>query len=626
MKKKHYKQFDTLRFLSIIFIILYHYKIHQFPGGFLAVDVFFVLSGFLVAGQLERNFSENKALHLPQKIMHRWRAIFIPMFLFVIAAAILLFLVRPDWLVNIRDGALSSLLFVNNWQQILAGQSYFAQYLSPSVFTHLWYLSVYFQILLAAYLFYAFIRPRLSSRQTFWSAFILSLLSLLLMAVLFRPGEDPSRIYYGTDTRLFAFLIGACFAYLQRTAFYENLQKRARPWMVDAALLVLFALAGWALLNLTDNSALTYRGGMYFFDMVIGAVLLLLTLPKSFISKLLTFKPAVWLGKRTYGAYLWYYLVYVIFYANAQSQNFFTQSIFLQTVLIFILAVLTQDFILGQKFDDWAFKSLKFDVIEPERSKTILNLTRLIAFSLLSLAGLYIIFTASVESAAETAEKEAAQTASENESRNEEQPAISFDSLSEEEIRELFEEYQAGLDEKQLSYYDALTEEEALFAFQSWASFVGDSITLGASDIIYTFFPQSVVTANVGLLFSDAIANISQLKENGQLNPMVFIALGSNGDFSEEQLKEMIDTIGPDHEIYLITTHVNRPWRDSANSVYSNYVERTEAGHVRLIDFNGYYQNHPDSQSWLAEDGVHFNETGMLEWVSYIVKNVYHGE
>lgn len=626
MTKKYYKQFDTLRFLSIIFIILYHYKVHQFPGGFLAVDVFFVLSGFLVISQLERNFFEKKVLHLRRKIFSRWRAIFIPMFFFIVLAAILIFLARPELLVNLKSSAVSSLLFLNNWQQIAAGQSYFAQYLTPSIFTHLWYLSVYFQILLITYLFYAFIRQRVSFRQTFSGALLLSLISLLLMAFIFQPGEDPSRVYYGTDTRIFAFLVGACFAYLKHTAFYAYLERQLKPWLVDIALLILFALAGWALLNLSDSSALTYRGGMYLFDVVIGSILLLMTLPKSIISKLLTFKPAVWLGQRTYGAYLWYYPVYIIFYANAQSQNFFTQSVFLQSLLIFTLAILTHDIFLGQKLDKWALKSLKFNILEPERSKTILNFTKLISFSLLSTAGLFIIFTAPSESTAEVAEEEAAQTARENEVRNEENLLPSLELLSEEEIRELFEEYQAGLDETQSSYYDYLSEEEALFAFQSPTSFVGDSITLGASDVIYTFFPQSIVTANVGLLFSDAISNITQLKDNGQLNSKVVIALGSNGDFTQEQLDEMIDTIGSEHDIYLVTTHVNRPWRDSANSVYVNYVETTENDHVHLIDFNQYYQDHPDQQTWLEEDGVHFNQTGSVEWTRYIVKSIFQSQ
>ena len=623
MTKKYYKQFDTLRFLSIIFIILYHYKAHQFPGGFLAVDVFFVLSGFLVISQSERKFAAKKVLQLPQKIGNRWRAIFIPMFFFIIAAVIWLFLARPDLLVNIRPTAVSSLLFLNNWQQILAGQSYFAQYLNPSIFTHLWYLSVYFQILLVTYLFYAFIRRKVSFRQTFAGALILSLVSLLLMAVLFQPGEDPSRVYYGTDTRIFAFLIGACFAYLRQTPVYDYLEKQMKPWLVDIAFLILFFLAGWALLNLSDSSTATYRGGVYLFDLVIGSILLLMTLLKSIISKLFTFKPAVWLGQRTYGAYLWYYPVYIIFYANAQSQNFFTQSVFLQSLLIFTLAILTHDIFLGQKLDKWALKSLKFNILEPERSKTILNFTKLISFSLLSTAGLFIIFTAPSESTAEVAEEEAAQTASENEARNEESLLPSLDSLNEEEILDLFESYQAGLDETQSSYYDYLSEEEALFAFQNPTSFVGDSITLGASDVIYTFSPQSIVTANVGLLFSDAIANIAQLKDTGQLNDKVVIALGSNGDFTREQLDEMMETIGPDHEVYLVTTHVNRPWRDSANSVYMNYAESTEDDQVYLIDFNQHYQDHPESQTWLEDDGVHFNQTGSLEWTSYIVQRIF---
>ena len=137
MKKNYFTQFDTIRFLAMLCIILYNYLTHRVSGGFLGVDIFLVLSGYLVTSQMESKYQADidEGSYF-KKTLERMRKVWWPMVIITMVGLTYLLLFRQQLLVNIGINLSTSLLFVNNWQQILSGSSYFANMLHPSLTTH----------------------------------------------------------------------------------------------------------------------------------------------------------------------------------------------------------------------------------------------------------------------------------------------------------------------------------------------------------------------------------------------------------------------------------------------------------------------------------------------------------
>ena len=208
---------DGLRALAVAAVILYHGQVSWAKGGFLGVDVFFVLSGFLITSLLLTEHEKTGRIGLTAFWSRRARRL-LPA-LFLVLAAVALYAVvwaQPSELGTIRGDGLASLLYVSNWKFIYTGASYFQAFQSPSPLTHTWSLAIEEQwYLLWPLAVILMMRVFRGNRKTMTAAIVgLALASATLMAVLFHPGSDPSRVYYGTDTRSQALLVGAALAAL----------------------------------------------------------------------------------------------------------------------------------------------------------------------------------------------------------------------------------------------------------------------------------------------------------------------------------------------------------------------------------------------------------------------------
>lgn len=300
---------DGLRALAVIAVMLYHSGVAVVGGGFLGVDVFFVLSGFLITTLLLLEFEANGRLDLIAFWGRRARRLLPALFLVLVAVLVYSAFLAGEAASAVRSDALATLFYVSNWWFIVSGNSYFEQFQDPSPLTHTWSLAIEEQWYLFLPLLLVLLLPRMRSRRAWAAIFaLLALLSAGLMTLFYLPGSDPSRVYYGTDTRLLALLIGAGLACLFTPGVVDRLHGAAR-WLAPVAVVGLILL-----LTLTDDSSQwLYRGG--FLLVAVVAVVLLAAVvarPEGLVARGLAWGPAVWVGKISYGLYLWHWPVYVL--------------------------------------------------------------------------------------------------------------------------------------------------------------------------------------------------------------------------------------------------------------------------------------------------------------------------
>ncbi|MFR4402248.1 MAG: acyltransferase family protein, partial [Peptococcus niger] len=316
-KKVYYPALETMRIIAIAGVVAYHYYPQYLPGSFIGVDIFLALSGFLLARSLQAKYEEGVPLQYGAFLLKRVKRLWWPLFWMLLISVAFINLAAPSFLYNIRMTVLSGLTFTNNWWQIQQGSSYFADFVHPSAYTHLWYVALIMQVLVVLPLVMRGGQRLLGNPYRLAGLLgLLALASALAMGVLYVPSGDPSRVYYGTDTRVFAVLIGAVGGLLSEARFGDLLGRR---WPVLRRLpmgdvLTLVGLGGLMILafRLMDQSTFTYRGGLVLAALASTATFLGLTARSTVLGHLLSWKPLVALGNRTYAIYLWYYPVYAV--------------------------------------------------------------------------------------------------------------------------------------------------------------------------------------------------------------------------------------------------------------------------------------------------------------------------
>ena len=299
-------------------VLAFHAELPWARGGFLGVDAFFVLSGYLITSLLLAEWRSSGGIALLAFWGRRARRLLPALFLMLIGVAFYaVFFAGRLELARIRGDALATICYVANWRPIFAGQSYFDQFLVPSPLRHTWSLGIEEQYYLVwPLLFLGLMRLRRGSLSLLLPVSLALLAaSALLMALLFQPGHDPSRVYYGSDTRAQSLLVGATLAMLLMRL--GPIRSVAANQALQVAALPCAAGLGWFWLRASSDSTLLYRGGFLMLALAVAVVIAAAVQPKAgLVGRLLSLPPLPAVGRISYGIYLWHWPIYLVLTAG----------------------------------------------------------------------------------------------------------------------------------------------------------------------------------------------------------------------------------------------------------------------------------------------------------------------
>ena len=308
---------DGLRAVAVVAVMAFHAGLGWANGGLLGVDVFFVISGFLVTSLLLQEHSITGTID-PRRFWSRRARRLLPGLL-VLLAGISLYArwqgsgVSPT---KIRGDAFASLFYFANWHYILSGQNYFVRFGAPSPLLHTWSLAVEEQFYLVWPLIVLLVMKRYGTRALGWAAGALAVGSAVLSASLYQSGAAVDRIYYGTDTRSQALMVGALLAVVLQTSGSGvscDHRRFGRGWLVSGAGLGGAITLALLLHSVRGNGPFLYRGGFTLVALASAAVLALtVRLPSHPLSRILAWSPLRFTGRISYGLYLYHWPLFLV--------------------------------------------------------------------------------------------------------------------------------------------------------------------------------------------------------------------------------------------------------------------------------------------------------------------------
>ncbi|MGB9343359.1 acyltransferase family protein [Trichococcus sp.] len=599
---------DGMRALAIIAIIFYHLMPHVLPGGYLAVNIFFVLTGFFITASVIEEYGQKGKLAYKRYLARRFQRLFLPLLGMLLSVTAYITLFQRDLLLNLRPWLLSSLAMVNNWWQISVGGSYFEQFYVQSPFMHLWFLSVMSQFYviwpLIVLLLLALYKDK---RIIFYTAVGLSLFSALAMAMLYVPGEDASRVYYGTDTRLSAFMIGSALSvFWPLERLNDPVSKRMKRRLTLAGFLS-YAVLGLMFSRMLDSQTLTYRGGMYLNSVIIGVAVVLTAHPATSLSKMMRFKPIQWLGRRSFLLYLWYYPVISLYQAKVVDTSVDPgRHIFIQLAIILSLSEIGYQLFEKERWKVPPVQSWRAaDTLARMKASGFEGSTKHFSGKLAAFVSFCLLLTA---------------LAGFVQARSGENAAV-------QELREQIAASQSKMEEinrddstrsRAINNIEGLERETVLFAHGADITFIGDSVLLSVADQLVTIFGRAVVEGAVSRQLYQTTEVIADLEKREQLHDTVVVFLGSNGTFTQTQMETFITEIGTSRNLFFLTTNVPRIWKDSVNEQLA--LAESNHSNVHILDWNAFSSGHDE---WLLEDQVHPNPIGAQQLALFVAEEIY---
>ncbi|WP_172194647.1 acyltransferase family protein [Saccharibacillus qingshengii] len=585
---------DGLRALAVLAVIFYHLHTQWAPGGLLGVTMFFVLSGYLITDILLAQWDRTGRFDMKDFWIRRAKRLLPAMLAVVLATVLWSILVDRSRLPAMLGDVPAALFYYSNWWLIFHEVSYFESFGPLSPLGHLWSLAVeeQFYIFWPVLLGIGLILAQKNRGKLALVLAGLSLASALAMGIMYHPGEDPSRVYYGTDTRLFSLLIGAALAVVWPSRKLKtNISKSATKTLDITATVCLIVIAV-LIFKSNDYGTFLYRGGMVLLSLATTILVAALAHPACRLGSLLGAKPLRWIGARSYGLYLWHYPVIVLTTPLVNTGGPNMTRILLQLLVSFVLAALSYRYI-EQPVRTGAFgRWWKRVMREPDIGRKRLLRT------LAGTAALVLVLGFAMNRLAPPAEAQTPYAGTDT-------PAVQTPAADTAQTS-------AGTGAEAA---DDASGSPLPAGTGVGMTAIGDSVMLDIEPYLTAELPGIQVDGLVGRQMSQAPALIDQLKAQGEIGATVVIQLGTNGSFTDEQLDGLLAKLPEAKKIILVNTRVPRPWESVVNSALERAAQRDDR--VLLIDW---YSASAGRDDYFARDGVHLMPAGARAYTQLLIE------
>ena len=593
--KSYMPGLDGLRALAVLAVLLYHISPNQFTGGYIGVDLFFVISGFLITYRNLQNIQNpNKTFTLKNFWLRRARRLIPALVLVILVCVPIGAIIYPDILVGAFRQVAGALTYSTNWVEIIHGSNYFDQ-ANPLLFKNFWSLAVEEQFyIIWPPLLLLLLSRRLKNSQLVTIVATIAVASMVLMGVLAAP-DNYTRVYYGTDTHCFGLAMGIIFAFIWNKE-KGSLSKEwlsAQPWIPALAPV---GLIGFILIVMLvpDTAAFTYPFGLVlgslFSLFLVGAVIIR---PDALFTRIMELAPLRWIGVRSYGIYLWHWPMLVfgrilIPTAMGTVENVAVDVLF--ALISFVASDLSYRFIEEPMRKDGFIKSLE-KLVDRVREGIVGKIQAAVCVVLV-LATIIAIATAPAKTQlqlqieqqqAEQAQQ--AQEAQQNAGNGSPQDPGSI----------------PNYDESQMT---GIPDSSTITA-------IGDSLISGNSIGFEEEFPEINFLAEPIRQWEQGVEVVQAGIDQGLIRQNVILDFGTNGGVKDEALvREVLDTLGSDRRILLYNIYSPSSFVEESNAIYEKLAE--EYPNVYLVDWNSVAAAHPE---YLNSDRTHTNIEGQNAFV-----------
>ena len=589
---------DGIRALAVVGVLLYHADLDWIPGGYLGVDVFFVLSGFLITTLILEEFDRSGRIDFTRFYLGRARRLLPALLLVLLTVSLAAVLVYRDAAHQVAHDALASALYVNNWWYVLAHQSYFEFIGRPPLLKHLWSLAVEEQFYLVWPAIAFLVVRRFRRVGVALTAIVLALASTWWMLALavsngFPELADPSRAYFGTDSHAMGLLVGAALSTAWRPGrLRADVAPGARRVILGLGLVSLATVIGF-FVAVGEYTPWMYRGGFLCLAAVVAVLIATATHPAVRLGTWLGTQPWRYLGQRSYGLYLWHWPIFMVTRPELDIPLSGLALLALRLALTVGIAELSFRYlempIRRGAIDRWL---ARFRAATGELKARMRLQAALAGATSIGVVLVLAIALVSVPSVAEAV------------------PADVAAAIGAEHAVGLTDATPAA---SSTTTPSASAAPSATRNPNGRLSAMGDSVMLGARKVLQQTIPGTHVDAAVSRYPGAFIGPLKRYAKKDQLADVLVLHPGTNGVMPEAMLRQMLDIVSDVPRVVVVNDSMPRSWRKPNNAAIDAVVP--DYPNAVLADWYSASKDHPE---YFVSDGVHLTKAGAQAYADLI--------